>query len=162
MRRVLASLILLLLVACGQTNAEFDLRLREMAGTNERGLLGGMGRIPDNTYQLDEETKVLQWRWDTSYISPGMAPMYSRVGRGIWVPMGGFPPSLVRQGCIVEWTVATAPRRTTAGRAMAAERSRWSARRHPERRPPVILECRLKAAWAASIVARQESRGGGR
>jgi hypothetical protein len=62
MRRVLASLILLPLVACGQTNAEFDLRLREMAGTNERGLLGGMGRIPDNTYQLDEETKVLQWR----------------------------------------------------------------------------------------------------
>ena len=96
---------LLALVACGQTNAEFDLRLREMAGTNERGLLGGMGRIPDNTYQLDEETKVLQWRWDTSYISPGMAPMYTRVGRGIWMPMGGFPPSLVRQGCIVEWTV---------------------------------------------------------
>jgi hypothetical protein len=76
-----------------------------MAGTNERGLLGGMGRIPDNTYQLDEETKVLQWRWDTSYISPGMAPLYTRVGRGIWMPMGGFPPTLVREGCIVEWTV---------------------------------------------------------
>ena len=40
MRRVLASLILLPLAACGPTNADFDLRLREMAGTNERGLLG--------------------------------------------------------------------------------------------------------------------------
>ena len=39
-----------------------------MAGSNERGLLGGMGRIPDNSYQLDEDTKILQWRWDTSYI----------------------------------------------------------------------------------------------
>jgi hypothetical protein len=106
MRRVLARLILLPLAACGPTNADFDLRLREMAGTNERGLLGSMGRIPDNTYQLDEETKVLQWRWDTSYISPGMAPMYTRMGRGVWVPMGGFPPTLIREGCIVEWTVA--------------------------------------------------------
>ena len=82
MRRVLASLILLPLAACGPTNADFDLRLREMAGSNERNLLGSMGRIPDNTYQLDGETKVLQWRWDTSYISPGMAPLYTRVGRG--------------------------------------------------------------------------------
>ena len=105
MRRVLASLILVPLAACGPTNADFDLRLREMSGTNERGLLGGMGRIPDNTYQLDEETKVLQWRWDTSYISPGIEPMYTRVGRGMWMPMGGFPPTLVREGCIVEWTV---------------------------------------------------------
>jgi hypothetical protein len=23
----------------------------------------------------------------------------------MWMPMGGFPPTLVRQGCIVEWTV---------------------------------------------------------
>jgi hypothetical protein len=108
MRRVLSSLALLTLslAGCGQTNEQFDMRLREMAGTNERGLLGSMGRIPDNTYQLDDETKVLQWRWDTSYISPGMAPMYSRMGRGIWVPVGGFPPTLVREGCIVEWTVS--------------------------------------------------------
>jgi len=107
MRRVLASLVLLplLLADCGQTNAEFDMRLREMAGTNERDLLGVMGRIPDNSYQLDEETKILQWRWDTSYVSPGMPPMYTRVGRS-WMPMGGFPPSFVREGCIVEWTVS--------------------------------------------------------
>ncbi len=107
MRRVLAHVILLSLAACAtQTNQEFDLRLREMAGSDERGLLGSMGRIPDNTYQLDEQTKILQWRWDTSYISGGWAPMYQRVGRGLWMPLGGFPPTLVRQGCIVEWTVA--------------------------------------------------------
>ena len=81
------------------------MRLREIAGSDERSLLGGMGRIPDNTYQLDEDTKILQWRWDTSYISPGWAPVYQRVGWGMWVPMGGIPPTLVRQGCIVEWTV---------------------------------------------------------
>jgi hypothetical protein len=92
MRRVLASLVVLplLLAGCGQTNAEFDMRLREMAGTNERDLLGVMGRIPDNSYQLDEETKILQWRWDTSYMSPGMPPMYR--GRPSWMPMGGFRP----------------------------------------------------------------------
>ena len=110
MRHVLASLVLPvllpLLAGCGQTNQEFDLRLREMTGTDERGLLGSMGRIPDGTYQLDEDTKILQWRWDTSYISPGFAPIYQRVGRGMWVPFGGFPPSLVREGCIVEWTVS--------------------------------------------------------
>jgi hypothetical protein len=106
MRSVLAIVMVLALAGCaGQTNQEFDMRLREMAGSDERGLLGGMGRIPDNTYQLDEDTKILQWRWDTSYISPGWAPTYQRVGRSMWVPMGGIPPSLVRQGCIVEWTV---------------------------------------------------------
>ena len=84
---------------------DFDLRLREMAGTSERDLVGNMGRIPDNTYQLDAETRILQWRWDTSYISPGMAPMYQRFG-GLLMPIGGFPPTLARQGCIVEWTVA--------------------------------------------------------
>ena len=81
------------------------MRLREMAGSNERALLGGMGRIPDNSYQLDEDTKILQWRWDTSYIVGGWAPTYQRVGWGMWMPIGGFPPTLVRQGCIVEWTV---------------------------------------------------------
>jgi hypothetical protein len=110
MRPFLATLILLpfvsLLAACGQTNQEFDMRLREMTGSDERALLGNMGRIPDGTYQLDEETRILQWRWDTSYISPGFAPMYTRVGPGMWMPLGGFPPTLVRQGCIVEWTVA--------------------------------------------------------
>jgi hypothetical protein len=107
MPAVLAILILLLATACatGPTTAEFDMRLREMAGSSERDLLGSMGRIPDNSYQLDDETKVLQWRWDTSYISPGMPPMYHRFGR-MWMPMGGFPPTLVREGCIVEWTVA--------------------------------------------------------
>lgn len=107
MRRVLADLVLLpLLVAgCGQTNEQFDMKLRGMAGSNERELLGSMGRIPDSTYQLDEDTKVLQWRWDTSYVSPGMPPTYQRIGKGFWMPVGGFPPTFVRQGCIVEWTV---------------------------------------------------------
>jgi len=104
--RVAAVISLLLLASCaGQTNQEFDMRLREMAGTDERGLLGGMGRIPDNSYQLDQDTKILQWRWDTSYISPGWAPSYQRIGWGMWAPIGGFPPQLVRQGCIVEWTM---------------------------------------------------------
>ena len=110
MRRCfLASLILLPLAACGgPTNADFELRLREMAGSNERNLLGSMGRIPDNTYQLDEDTKVLQWRWDTSYISPGMAPMYTRVGRGMWMPMGGFPPApLSARAASWKWTGVT-------------------------------------------------------
>jgi len=108
MSRVLSSLglcPLLLFAACGQTNEQFDMRLRDMARTDERGLLGSMGRIPDNSYQLDDSTKVLQWRWDTSYISPGMPPMYRRIG-GFWMPMGGIGPTLVREGCIVEWTLS--------------------------------------------------------
>jgi hypothetical protein len=106
MRAVVGILLLWLVGACaGQTDQEFDMRLREMAGSNERALLGGMGRIPDNTYQLDDDTKILQWRWDTSYITGGWAPTYQRVGWGTWMPIGGFPPTFVRQGCIVEWTV---------------------------------------------------------
>ncbi len=114
MRAVLAFLVLLLAAACASSSADegFDLRLRGMAGSSERQLLAGMGRIPDNSYQLDDQTKVLQWRWDTSYISPGSAPMYQRIGGGLWVPFGGFPPSLVRQGCIVEWTVANGTSQT--------------------------------------------------
>jgi hypothetical protein len=105
MRRILAILAFLPLLACAQAgNEAFDLRLREMAGSSESSLLGSMGRIPDSTYQVDDATKILQWRWDTSYISPGTPPMYQRIG-WTWMPIGGFPPTLVREGCIVEWTV---------------------------------------------------------
>ncbi len=97
--------------ACSSTE-DLDSRLREMAGTSERDLLGGMGRIPDNSFQLTEDTRILQWRWDTSYISPGIAPIYYRPWGGWgwgwgggWGGWGGMPPTLVRQGCIVEWTV---------------------------------------------------------
>ena len=86
--------------------------MRAMSGASEAGLLRSMGRIPDNTYQLEDGTRILQWKWDTSYIDPGMPPMYQRFGGwgwgwggGLWIPMGGFPPTLVRQGCIVEWTM---------------------------------------------------------
>jgi hypothetical protein len=93
--------------ACtAQSNREFDIRLREMAGSNERHLLASMGRIPDSTDQLDPDTRILQWRWDTSYISPGLPPSYVAGGRdGPWIALRGIPPTLVRQDCIVEWTV---------------------------------------------------------
>ena len=111
---VLFALLLLVVVALiplggcstqAEREAVFDKQLREMAGAPEAGLLKSMGRIPDNTYQLEDGSKILQWRWDTSYVTGGWAPMYRRVGWGLWMPMGGFPPTLVRQGCIVEWTV---------------------------------------------------------
>jgi hypothetical protein len=117
MRAVLACVMVLSIAACAeQSNQEFDSRLRSMAGGDERQLLGSMGRIPDSTYQLNEGTRILQWRWDTSYISPGVGPTHIGGGwgwaypgfgwSGPWVPFGGIPPTLVRQGCIVEWTVA--------------------------------------------------------
>lgn len=114
LRRFLALCSLLLLAGCAsraEREAVFDNQLRAMAGQSEAQLLSSMGRIPDNTYQLEDGTKILQWRWDTSYIDPGM-PMFTRYGGwgwgwggGWWAPMGGFPPTLVRQGCIVEWTM---------------------------------------------------------
>ena len=119
MPRLFLALVALLPLAACSTQAEreaiFDNQLREMAGSPEAGLLKSMGRIPDNTYQLEDGTRILQWRWDTSYIDPGMSPMYFRWGGwgwgrggGGWVPMGGFPPTLVRQSCIVEWTLVAA------------------------------------------------------
>jgi hypothetical protein len=115
-RRLLALFSLLLLVGCttrAEREAVFEGQLRTMAGQPEAQLLNSMGRIPDNTYTLEDGTRILQWRWDTSYIDPGSSPMYSRFGGwgwgwggGYWVPMGGFPPTLVRQSCIVEWTIA--------------------------------------------------------
>lgn len=114
---VLLPLLLLFLAGCvsrAELEAAFDAQLREMAGAPEAGLLRSMGRIPDNTYQLEDGTKILQWRWDTSYIDPGLPPTYRRFGGwgwgwggGLWVPMGGIPPTLVREGCIVEWTMVS-------------------------------------------------------
>jgi hypothetical protein len=79
------------------TLAQFDARLRGMAGASERQLLGAMGRIPDNSYQIGDQTKVLQWLWwDTSYGSPSCSP---RRGRG------GYSSTL-SDGCRVEWTVS--------------------------------------------------------
>lgn len=114
-RRFLTLLALLALIGCttrAEREAVFDDHLREMAGAPEAGLLSSMGRIPDNTYQLEDGTKILQWCWDTSYIDPGTAPIYWRYGGwgrgwggGPWTALGGFPPTLVRQNCIVEWTM---------------------------------------------------------
>ena len=113
--RFLALFFLLSLAGCAtraEREAVFDNQLREMSGASEARLLGSMGRIPDNSYQLEDGTKILQWRWDTSYIDPGMPALYPRYGGwgrgwggGWWAPMGGFPPTLVRQNCIVEWTM---------------------------------------------------------
>ncbi|MDP1749497.1 MAG: hypothetical protein Q8L22_08570 [Reyranella sp.] len=115
MRKALALLVLVSLPGCAtraEREAVFDSQLREMAGAPEAGLLNSMGRIPDNTYQLEDNSRILQWRWDTSYVDPGSPPMYQRFGGwgrgwggGWWIPIGGFPPTLVRQSCIVEWTM---------------------------------------------------------
>ena len=117
MRNVLTLLVLLSLAGCAtpvDRTAGFDNQLREMAGAPESGLLNSMGRIPDNTYQLEDGSRILQWRWDTSYVNPGTPPMYQRFGGwgwgwggGLWIPVGGFPPTLVRQSCIVEWTMVS-------------------------------------------------------
>lgn len=114
-RRLVALLVLPVAVGCttrAEREAVFENRLHEMAGASEAGLLKSMGRIPDNTYQLEDGTKILQWRWDTSYIDPGTPGIPYRWGGwgwgwggGWWAPMGGFPPTLVREGCIVEWTM---------------------------------------------------------
>lgn len=101
MRRVLVSLFLLPLLACDQTDdrtyARFDEQLREMAGANERQLLGAMGRIPDHSYQVGDQFKVLQWRWDPSYVAPSCTPRRA---------IRGYSPDLAGEGCIVEWTVS--------------------------------------------------------
>ena len=106
MYRILVSLLLFSLLSCtlvvdqtdDQTYAQFDARLRGMTGANELQLLGAMGRIPDSSYQLGDQTKVLQWSWwDTSYGSPSCTPR-----RGI----GGYSQSLARESCIVTWTVS--------------------------------------------------------
>jgi len=60
--------------------AAFDGKLRAMAGAPEAGLLNGKGRIPDNSCQPEDRTRILQWRWDTSYIDAGMPPIYQRFG----------------------------------------------------------------------------------
>jgi hypothetical protein len=111
MCRVLVSLLLFSLLACSiaidQTDdqnfaqldakyAQFDARLRGMAGANERQLLGAMGRIPDTSYQVGDQTNVLQWWWDTP--SPSCSPR-----RGI----GGYSSGPVCESfCTVEWTVS--------------------------------------------------------
>jgi hypothetical protein len=86
--------MVLSITACADQAQEFDTRLREMAGSDERHLLGSMGRIADNTYQLNADTRILQWRWDTSYISPGMAPTYVGGGWGWAYPGFGWGRSV--------------------------------------------------------------------
>jgi hypothetical protein len=108
MSRVLVSLLLFSLLACSieQTDdltdaqletryANFDVRLRAMLGATERQLLGAMGRIPDTSYPLGDQTKVLQWWWD---VSPSCSPRRE---------ISAVSPSPVRESfCVVEWTVS--------------------------------------------------------
>ena len=111
MTRVLVSLLLSSLVACSSAvnqaddlsdaqleirYAQLDARLRGMAGVKERQLLGAMGRMPDTSFfqVADEQTRILQWWWDT--------PTCSSKRRD-----ETYSPSPVRESfCIVEWTVS--------------------------------------------------------
>jgi len=111
MCRVLVSLLLFSLLACSiaseQTDdqnfaqldaryAQFDARLRGMAGANERQLLSAMGRIPDTSYQVGDQTNILQWWWDAP--SPSCSPRRE---------IGGYSSGPVRESfCAVEWTVS--------------------------------------------------------
>jgi len=101
MRRLLASLLLLPLLSCDHTDdrsyAQLDTRLRGMTGASERQLLAAMGRIPDRSYLLGEQVKILQWRWDAAYADPACTARR---------PMRGTSPTLAREDCVVEWTVS--------------------------------------------------------
>ena len=81
--------------------AQFDARLTEMAGANEGQLLGAMGRTPDSSYQLDSQTKVMQWYWDSPSCSPGERHWAPR--QIVWT--NGNSPSPERESCLVQWTV---------------------------------------------------------
>jgi hypothetical protein len=63
--------------------------------------------IPDSSYQFDDETKVLQWRWDRFYINP---------------PIPRAPPSLTHESCIVEWTVTKGTSQTYHWKGNACHR----------------------------------------
>jgi hypothetical protein len=111
MCRVLVSLLLFSLSACSLAMdhnddltdaqlearyAQLDARLRGMAGANERQLFKAMGRMPDTIFPQigDDQTKILQWWWDTPICSPRR-----RIDR--------YSPSPVRESfCIVQWTVS--------------------------------------------------------
>jgi hypothetical protein len=108
MARVLVSLLLFSLLACSvertddlsdaqleMTFALLDARLRGMTGASERQLLGAMGRMPDTSFPArDDQTRVLQWWWDTPSCSP------RRV-------VDAYSLSPIRESfCTVEWTVS--------------------------------------------------------
>jgi len=81
--------------------AQFDARLSGMAGANERQLVGAMGRIPDSSYQLDDQSKVMQWYWDSPSCSPGERHWAPR--QIVWT--SGNSPSPERESCLVQWNV---------------------------------------------------------
>jgi hypothetical protein len=111
MRRVLVSLLLFCLSACSLATdqaddltdaqlearfAQLDARLRAMTGDTERQLLSAMGRVPDTTFPGvgNDQTRVLQWWWDTPSCSP------RRV-------VDTYTQQPVRESfCTVEWTVS--------------------------------------------------------
>jgi hypothetical protein len=129
MCRVLVSLLLFSLLACSiaidQTDdqnfaqldaryAQFDARLRGMAGANERQLLGAMGRIPDTSYQVGDQTNVLQWC--------GTRPARAvRPGEG-WADIR--QARYARAFASLNGPCLKAPARRTTGRATVADLSR--------------------------------------
>jgi hypothetical protein len=81
--------------------AQFDARLSEIAGANERQLVGAMGRTPDSSFQLDDQTKVMQWYWDSPSCSPRGRHWAPR--QIVW--MNANSPGPLRESCLVQWTV---------------------------------------------------------
>lgn len=133
-RSVIVFALLLLAAACAEprpdTHDNFDAWQKSLKGVPERTLIIAMGKIPDGSFQLDQRTRILQWRWDTSYITKGVPPDY-RLVNGVWVAQGGVAPQLVKEGCIAEWFVED-------GRAARYRWEGWACRAHPPAAPQIV------------------------
>jgi hypothetical protein len=99
-----AAAALIGLAACSDPRQEFIRELSLRTGLPEEALIAQMGRAPDSSSQVNTNTRILTWRWNSSYLSPGKAPTWVDV-RGEQRPVGSTPPRRIVRNCVVEWRV---------------------------------------------------------
>lgn len=106
-------IILLLILAAGitacsspppdDTAQRFSAFLNRQIGKPEADLVRAFRRMPDANYQQDPRTRMLMWRMEATFTTPGTSPDYVAIpGAGI-VPVGGTAPTSRKEYCNVEW-----------------------------------------------------------
>lgn len=109
MRAIILLLLLAFVAGCAgpdteETRMKFVRTLNARLNMPEETLVRSMGRGPDSNYQLNPTTRLLQWKTQMLYTTPGSSPDYIAVGTTI-VPVGGRPPQQYVAYCTIEWTV---------------------------------------------------------
>lgn len=106
MKKTVLTLIILACAGCA-TTANYERVLDTWLGGSERDLVASWG-IPDGSYQIDANQKIISYTNSRSAYLPGTAPTYrsTLIGNTVYTtPTGGTAGQVLQFSCKTDFTI---------------------------------------------------------